>query len=376
MAALGDTHLVLFFTSGASLKTWDDVGILDREVALYRELRPHLGGITFVTYGGASDLRLAERLDGIDVVCNRWGLPGRAYRGLLPRTYPWLWRGPVVAKSNQVAGADVAMTAARVRGKPFVARCGYLYSDFADRQNGADSPKARSIVELERGVFTAADQVVVTTCVMRDTVTHDYGIPEERISVGPNYVETDLFRPLPDVRQEPKRICFIGRLRPQKNVNTLMDAVSGLDVELVIAGDGPQAEELQAKARALGVDTRFLGNVPHRRLPSLLNQCGLFVLPSHYEGHPKALLEAMACGLPVIGADVPGIREVIQHGENGYLAGTSATELRDAIQEVLADESLMESMGRKARQDVEANFSLPRVVERELDVLHKVVADE
>ena len=358
------------------MKMWDDVGMLDREVALYRELRPHLGRITFVTYGESYDLRLAERLDRIDVVCNRWGLPERVYRGLLPRIYPWLWRGPVVAKSNQVAGADVAMMAARVRHKPFVARCGYLYAEFTARENGANSPKVQTITELERRVFTAADHVEVTTCAMRDTVKHDYGVPDERLSVVPNYVETDLFRPLPDVRRKPKRICFIGRLRPQKNVNTLLDAVSGLDVELFIAGDGPQASQLQEKARTLGVHARFLGSVPHRRLPSLLNECELFVLPSRYEGHPKALLEAMACEVPVIGADVPGIREVIRHGENGYLAGTSATELRNAIQEVLADESLMERMGRKARQYVEANLCLPRVVERELEVLHKVVANE
>jgi hypothetical protein len=67
-----EVRLVLFFTRGVSLKTWDDVGMLEREVALYRALRPNLRDITFVTYGDARDLQYAGRLDGIQILCNRW----------------------------------------------------------------------------------------------------------------------------------------------------------------------------------------------------------------------------------------------------------------------------------------------------------------
>jgi glycosyltransferase involved in cell wall biosynthesis len=145
-------------------------------------------------------------------------------------------------------------------------------------------------------------------------------------------------------------------------------------VELLVAGSGSLGEPLRGKAEANRLPVRFLGNVPHRQLPEILNSAALFVLPSYYEGHPKALLEAMACGLPVIGSDVPGIRELIRHGETGYLCGTSPEEIRAAIQDVLNAPDLRARMGRNARESVVDQFSLERVLEMELALYGELVA--
>ena len=82
--ALGKEPLVLFFTRGVSLRTWDARGILDREVALYRELVERGRAVSFVTYGDQTDLKYADRLDGVRVLVNERGLPLRAYGQLLP----------------------------------------------------------------------------------------------------------------------------------------------------------------------------------------------------------------------------------------------------------------------------------------------------
>ena len=99
----------------------------------------------------------------------------------------------------------------------------------------------------------------------------------------------------------------------------------------------------------------------------------MFILPSLYEGHPKALLEAMACSRPVIGTDVIGIRELIRHRETGYLCGTSPEEIRAAIQDVLSDADLRNHMGHNAQEFVLEHFALERVVEMELALLSEVV---
>ena len=79
MVGRGDVHTVLFFTRGVSLGLWDRLGMLEREVALYRGLRRHVGNVTFVSYGDGGDRLYSGRLEGISLVCNRGGLPQRLY---------------------------------------------------------------------------------------------------------------------------------------------------------------------------------------------------------------------------------------------------------------------------------------------------------
>jgi len=372
MSDLKESKLVLFFTQGVSLRTWSTIGMLDREVSLYRSLRPHMQNIAFVTYGNAEDLRYADILGDIKVVCNRYGLSQRWYASLLPLLYPLLLRGPSIIKSNQLPGAEVALKVAKLFGRKFIARCGYLHSDFMERRHGAESIEAKRARTLEGKVFTDADRVVVTTPIMSKTVKEHYQLPEERVRVIPNYVQCDLFIPNQSGRCSARQICFVGRLDEQKNLFALLKAIKSLDVELLIVGSGPLGERLQEEVSKRKLPVRFLGNVLHQRPPEILNSSALFILPSLYEGHPKVLLEAMACGVAVIGADVPGIRELINHRETGYLCGTSSGEIRDAIKDVLSNSNLSNYMGKNARDFVKEHFALERIVDMELTLLHEL----
>ena len=374
MIRLEDAHLVLFFTRGVSLQTWDDVGILDRELALYQALTPNLRRVTFVTYGDGQDLRYDSRTEGIRVVCNNWSLPARWYIRSLSLLHPRLWSSASILKSNQVLGAEVALRTAHRFGTRFIARCGYLHSDNEERRHGSDSREAQEARVLEQEVFTEADRVVVTTQAMHETVVQRYQVPAERVVVIPNYVQIDLFRPRREVGRSSKRICFIGRLEEEKNLFALLRAIKGLDVELVIVGNGSLSDELRAIATREDLQVRFTGSVPHRTLPGILNSASVFILPSLYEGHPKALLEAMACGLPVIGTNVPGIRKLIDHRKTGYLCGKSSDEIRGAVEQVVGDGELRARMGQNARKFVEENFSLDRIVEMEKNVMSELLA--
>ena len=356
--------LTLFFTWGVSLGTWDDAGMLEREVAIYGKLVEKGATVSFVTYGGGGETDYAGRLPDIRVLSNRWHLPLKLYARLIPRLHAQDLRRTDVVKSNQVAGAETALAAARRFGKKFIARCGYLPSEFARHSHGQGSKEVTAARTLERRVFTGADRVVVTTEAMRRIVLDEYGIDGERVRVIPNYVDTDLFRP---ARERPagKRICFIGRLVEQKNLFALVEALEGLDVELVIIGDGHLRRPLEEEARRRGLSATFLGSRPHAELAEILNGSLMFVLPSHYEGHPKVLLEAMSCGLPVVGADVPGICEVVRHMENGYLCDPRPESIRRAVTALLGDPALRGRLGNEARRFVVENCSLDRIVEEE-----------
>jgi glycosyltransferase involved in cell wall biosynthesis len=372
---LADSRLILFFTRGISLRTWDRVGMLEREVEIYRKLLPHLGGIAFLTYGDESELRYGPRLDGIEILCNRWGLPTRLYACVAPLLYWPQMREAGIFKTNQINGSEVALFAKRLFHKKLIARCGYMWSILAQsKAQRTNSPELKRATEMEREVFTSADQVVVTTRLMKQYVIQRYNLPDAKVRVIPNYVLTDIFVPKHTVSQNGRCLIFIGRLSEEKNPLGLLEAIRGLAVELVMIGGGPQRPMLEEEAGKNGLRVQWLGNRPHLELPRYLQAADIFVLPSPCEGHPKTLLEAMASGLPVIGTDVPGIRELIRHRETGYLCGTSSEEIRAAIQDVLADADLRARMGRNAREFVVEHFALERVIEMELELLEFLVS--
>lgn len=365
---LRDIHLVMCMTDGMSLAEWDRLGMLEREVAIYRRLAGYCASVSIVSYGGGSDLRLAARLPEVRIICNSLRLPRRVYEAYLIHWALRRSRGKVIVKTNQSYGGDLALRVARRLGGRFIARCGYLISFVSTQKFGIESLRAKRDVELERRLFSNADQVVVTTEVMREAAL-GYGVSPGRIRVIPNYVVTQLFTPPERYDGPVRRIGFVGRLSEQKNLPALIRAAAVVDIDLILVGDGPERANLEALAHKVGCRVHFLGRRPYREIPSILATCQLFVLPSLYEGHPKALIEGMAAGLPVIGADVPGIREAIVHGKTGWLAGTDPASLQAAIAAVAANPALRERLGRAARQYVQATLSLDRIMELELKML-------
>ena len=350
-----------------SLKGWQARGMLSRELALYARLRPHLAGVTIVSYGGGADQEIAAAYRGVELLCNRWGLPPGLFRRVLPRLVAKACRGPRLYKSNQIHGADVAMRLAHRHGVPFVARCGFLLSDFCARAHGNGSRPHREAIRLERSTFRGAEHCIVTTEAMREQVLA-YGVVAERVSVIPNYVDTTLFTPARMRPAQAPRVLFIGRLSAQKNPLVLLRALENLGVVLDIVGQGELRGQLEREARDRGVSVTFHGAVAHDRLPEILRRASIYVLPSLYEGHPKTLLEAMACATPLIGTNVSGIREVVQDGRTGLLCPPTAEAMRAAILRLLADEGLRSTLGVNARETAVSRFSLDRIVASELAV--------
>ena len=342
--------------------------MFDREVALYERLRDRGVVVSFVTYGGASELDYVTRLPGIQILCNRWGVPSCVYERFLHRFHGKVLNSADLMKTNQINGAEVALRCAHRWGKPLIGRMGYLWSDFVARENGAVT-RARTI---EDELFRSADRIVVTTAEMASSIRERTPEVSEKTIVIPNYVETNRFVPDHD---QPKEfdVLFVGRLSAQKNVSAFLMALDDIDAKSVIVGDGNLQQALQSQYGNLNGRVRWEGNIPNTDLPYLMNRSRIFVLPSHYEGHPKALIEAMSCGMPVIGANSPGIRGVISHGVNGLLCGTDSESISASIERLLSDAGLCDSLGRNARQYVIDNFSLDRVFEIEYQLYQEVL---
>ena len=212
--------------------------------------------------------------------------------------------------------------------------------------------------------------------------TRSYGVTSaplrgRELTVIPSAVDLDRFRPGLDasriranLRLEGKRVLvFTGRLVPHKGVDVILEALAQLpsDVVLVVIGAGPRLSGLVGLARRLGVEdrVRFCPAVSDEELPLFLALGDVFVFPSQnrLEGFGLVVAEAMAAGLPVVVADMPGVREVIEPGKEGLLTEPLiATDLAAKARILLDDPALARRMGRAARDRAEALYALPVVV--------------
>ena len=350
---LRDTHLVLFFTRGVSLKTWAELGSLEREIEIYRKLSANLRKVSFVTYGGCEDRTYSERLENIQVLPATWYWHcGRSLTllNLLIRHFPQI-KDYDILKTNQIPGSEIPVWLKKNIGKKLITRCGYLYSQFVKRET-KNERMIRTAYDLEKEAFTSADMGIVTSRRDCDYVIQEYKLNPEKLRVIPNYVNTDIFRPIPGF-QKTHDIIYIGRAGTQKNLENLLKAVAYLksrarNISILMIGGCCKDTGIKQLIARYRLDADLQGNVPNHDLPFFLNKARIFILPSIYEGHPKALLEAMSCGLPCIGTDVVGIKDDITHLKNGYLCSLDHKSIACSIETLLHDEALRKRLGRNA----------------------------
>ncbi len=232
----------------------------------------------------------------------------------------------------------------------------------------------------ERYLWPLADHLLVNTSVLkRQLVEHDR-LPEQRVTVIPNGVDTTFFRSHREDVCSGKRILLcIARLVPDKDHATLLHAFRILvrkipNVELWVVGNGGMEASLkQCAARTCPRGSvRFLpGRLDVR---DLLHQATLFVLSSRLEALPNVVLEAMACGLPIVTTAVGGLPEVVQHGRTGLLAPRGdAAELAHAMETLLRDEALRTSFGRSGRLRAETDYSIVTMVRRHEEVFLRLL---
>ncbi|MCP8311756.1 MAG: glycosyltransferase family 4 protein [Candidatus Methylarchaceae archaeon HK01B] len=374
---LENTILTLFFTYGKSLKTWADVGSLDRELELYKRLAKILKEVNIVTYGGRKDKLYIKSLGEINLLSITW-YPNLKWTilNLLLRYLPQIYKSSIL-KTNQIKGSEVPLWFKKRFGKKLIVRCGYLYSYFEKKQS-KNKKIISDAIRLERDVFLSADISIVTSSWQRNIVIKSYNIKPEKIRVIPNYVITDVFKPHPGV-QKKYDLIFVGRAGSQKNIGNLLKAIQylkkkGRSISLLMVGGCCYDNEIKETVDHYALDVTFRGNVPNFDLPHILNQAKVFILPSYYEGHPKTLLEAMSCGLPCIGSDVVGIREDIEHMKTGYLCKTDYESIANAIETVLSDESLQNIIGNNAWKYILKRYAIDRILRMELDVIKEVIS--
>ncbi|MEW5724311.1 MAG: glycosyltransferase family 4 protein [Thermodesulfobacteriota bacterium] len=193
------------------------------------------------------------------------------------------------------------------------------------------------------------------------------GLPEDRFVVQKNWIETGPYRDLGRRREKDGlTVLFLGQIERLKGVHDLVEAVSLYrdrlaGVRFVLGGNGSALDEVRARLAKLGLTDRFElpGWVDGDRKRELLDRAEIFVLPSHAEGMPNALLEAMAAGLAVVATRVGGIPDLVSSDEIGRLVPPRDPEALGAVLAELAGRpDLRRRLGQAARRRIQSEHDV------------------
>ena len=240
-------------------------------------------------------------------------------------------------------------------------------------------PLLNAVFRRAQRILAASDEYVASSPVLTQY--------KDRCTVVPYGVDLKAFE-LTDTERlvvEQRRaaagegtVLFVGVLRPYKGVDVLLRAMARVKAKLVVVGRGPNRLELSSTAARLGLSNRvsFLGEVSDSERRILLHSCDVFVLPSidRREAFGLAQLEAMACGRPVIATDLPGVRSVNLNQVTGLIVPPNDSDaLAAALQRLLGDERLRQTLGNAAKRRAELEFSSDRMVRRVQQVYEEVL---
>ena len=273
---------------------------------------------------------------------------------------------PDVVQAQTVVIALPALLTRKLQGKPYYiwGRGSEIYLPWLFKN------------QVSKLLFKYANKVIALTEDMRREIQKIYF---REVLVIPNGIDLGQFKNVlrEDARRqlkitdEQKIIMFIGRLHPVKGLEYLIKAMELLkdknkNAGLVLVGSGEEKEYLEILSRELDLekDIRFLGSVTSEEIPHFMMASDVFVLPSLSEGFPNVILEAMACGLPIVATKVGGLPEIIEDSENGFLiAPKNPRQIAEKILLLLENDPLREKMAKNNQEKVK-KYSWDNIVDR------------
>lgn len=314
----------------------------------------------------------------VDVIAERFRFDTRV-AGELRRVVER--RAPDIVETHMIKSHFLVKLTGLGRRMPWVAyHHGYTTTD----------TKMRLYNRLNRWTLPSASRVITVCGPFAERLAREEGVRRERISVLHSSVSPPAPVRADEVVSLKKRlgvnagervVLSVGRLSREKGHADLVDALGalrrldpGLDFKLVVVGDGPERERVEKAAKSLGLVGRVVFAGHAKDVRPFYAMADVLALPSHSEGSPYVLLEAMAAGVPVAATAVGGIPEIASDGETALLVhARDADAMASALRRLLTDAALALSLAARAKEHVSARFS-PEAYARSLLAIYKELA--
>jgi glycosyltransferase involved in cell wall biosynthesis len=231
---------------------------------------------------------------------------------------------------------------------------------------------------LERANFSLSNRIIVESEGVIDFFNLDK-YRQKLIATGARYIDTDFFQIKKELRGRKNLIGYIGRLEEGKGVMNFVRAIPLIlerhdNLKFFLGGHGPLYDRIkdELKNNNLSQKVKLTGWISHDKIADYLNELKLFILPSYSEGLPTGVLEAMACGTPVLATPVGGIPDIIKDGETGFILEDNSPEgIAENVIRVLEHQNLDEIVNN-ARNVIEKEYTYEAAVGRYRKILAKM----
>ena len=375
MPNLREVDLALVFSRGTSIAMWKQYGHYDREMKQISNLAASLKSITLFTYDNQDTNAIDDndRLpDNIQVIpMHRTSRSNLATSILFPLMNYKKFKQINVWKCQQADGAWTALIFSKLTHSMFYFRQGFRWSEFLrERRKWV---KYAIVLFCEYFLVRSSDICVVTS--ETDMTDMNSLYRHQKVQLLPNWAFDDEIRihGKKPIDLQHIKCCFIGRLTKEKNVDYIIDFVQNLknfslDLYGLIFDDIESTTQFDKKKIC------FKGQVQNNLLLKRLQDYDFIILASKMEGHPKALIEAMAHGVVPICTEAPGIKQIIKNRFNGLIiSGNDVDYDKNMLYNYLEFLDINE-LSKKAKETVR-NLSLQKITQRELHYLESALFD-
>jgi N-acetyl-alpha-D-glucosaminyl L-malate synthase BshA len=249
-----------------------------------------------------------------------------------------------------------------------------------DINNFENNPSIKPLISFS---LNNCDKAIAVSADLAEKMKQ-FGVNENKIMVLRNAVDINRFKPINNkifrekygISKNEVLIIFVGYLDTFKGVFELINAFCRItkkyqNVKLLIVGGGPKREELGIKVSDLGLSKFiiFTGKVSQEMIQEYYQMADIFVLPSHTEGLPLVVVEAMSCGLPVVVSNVGGSPEIVKNGENGFLVSPgNEKDLFTKLEILVSHDELRNEFGKKSLEIINEEFKIEKKAEKLIEL--------
>ncbi len=293
--------------------------------------------------------------------------PYPEYRGALPslKLLKWLREinPDIIHVHTPVTIGLLGITTAKILSKPLIATYHTLMEEYfkiyflpkRTIKKYAEFFSEKFIKKYTKFFYNRADVITVPSRAIKKHLKK-CGV-EKEIIVLPTGIDVNFFKP--KGKRESKLVLWVGRLGKEKNLDILLKAFALVQnsvpaSKLIIVGDGPERKNLEVLAKKLSLNIEFTGYISREELPKFYSRATVLVSPSTTETQGLTVLEAFACGCPVVVANALGFKDFVLDGKNGFFSKPkNKKDLAEKIIKMLKNKKLRERLSRNARKTAE-----------------------